>query len=93
MSECDFCGRKGVETTGAILNGKFGQACRACRTGANRLPNGGAAQSARDADRRAHARDLIQPWDSRGAPNKDFIQNYPEEAHDIFTEDELKQYG
>lgn len=30
--------------------------------------------------RREHARDMIQPRDYKGNPNKEFIQEYPEEA-------------
>lgn len=92
INTCDGCGQV-ADTTGAIIDGRFGQYCRNCRSKLRRLSLGGNAQHYRDKDRSDNARDLIQPWDSRGAPNRDFIQNYPEEARNMFTEDELKRYG
>ncbi len=58
-----------------------------------RQANPRSAQYARDRDRDAHEIDLLQPWDAKGIPNREFIRNYPDEAKDNFTEEELNQYG
>lgn len=79
-------------TTGAILDGRFGQACRSCRTAAGRGAGGQSAQWHRDRDREDNQRDLIQPW-VNGKPNTEFIREYPEYAAENFTEDELKEFG
>lgn len=90
---CDFCHTKNADTTGAVLNGTFGQACRECRTNANRIPSGSGAQWQRDRDREDNLRDLIQPYDRKGNPNTEFIRNYPDQAKDYFTPDQLENYG
>ena len=89
---CDKCNRD-VPTTGAILWGKFGQYCRDCRNKHNRSGHAGHAQWSRDRDREDNAKDLIQPFDRNGNPNREFIRNYPEESKDMFTEEELKNHG
>lgn len=92
MNTCDGCTQK-RETTGAIIKGKYGQYCRDCRTLANRTQSSGFAQWSRERDREDNSRDLIQPWDRNGVPNRDFIREYPDEAKQMFTEEELKNHG
>lgn len=91
LNTCEFC-LKHKDTTGAILNGKYGQACRNCRDLVNRVPSASGAQWHRDRDREDNLRDLIQPW-SNGKPNTEFIRNYPEQAKDYFTQEQLETYG
>lgn len=90
---CDFCHDPTQPTTGAILNGVFGQACRSCRSNHVRVASGAGAQYNRDRDREDNLRDLIQPYDYKGNPNKEFIRNYPEQAKDYFTQEQLENYG
>ena len=90
--KCDGCSKL-ADTTGAIIEGKYGQYCRACRSNIQRPSLAMNAQHYRDKDRADNERDLLQPWDGRGKPNKDFIQNFPEEAHDIFSPEELAEFG
>lgn len=89
---CDGCGSK-APTTGAIINGKFGQYCRQCRSSQSRGAHAGHARYLRARDREDNSRDLLQPWLADGTPNREFIREYPEEAKLNFTEEELKKYG
>lgn len=89
---CEFC-YDYKETTGAVLAGVFGQACRLCRNKHSRLPSADAAQYHRDRDREDHLKDLIQPWTKDQKPNTEFIRNYPEQAKDYFTDEQLETYG
>lgn len=90
---CDGCKLDKPQLRGAIVKGKFGQYCSACLDGAKRMPSTGSAQYSRDRDRSDHEVDLLQPWDVRGSPNTEFIRRYPDEAKDMFTQEELEQYG
>ena len=92
MNTCDGCGND-RPTTGAIIKGKYGQFCRECRSNAHRPQSTGFAQWSRDRDREDNAKDLIQPWDRNGKPNRDFIREYPEQAQDMFTKEELENHG
>jgi len=89
---CDFCGAS-KPTTGAVLNGKFGQACKACVYQVSRQAIPGSAQYSRDRDREDNLRDLIQPWTNKGLPNREFILAYPEESKSYFTPSQLEQYS
>jgi hypothetical protein len=88
---CDWCKRT-TETTGAILGGKYGQACRECRNKYSRQANGQSAQWYRDRDREDNAKDMLQPF-INGKPNTEFIRAYPEQAKDMYNEKELKEYS
>jgi len=88
---CDFC-KEDRETTGAVLNGKYGQACRRCRTDLKRMDNAGSAQWHRDRDREDNQKDILQPM-INDKPNTEFIRAYPEQAKDMFTDKELKEYS
>lgn len=90
---CDACGGEFQHLRGAIVNGKFGQYCQKCIEGVQRIADPGHAQYSRDKDRDDHEVDLIQPWDSKGTPNREFIRHYPEESKDMFTQEELEQHG
>jgi hypothetical protein len=89
---CDNCHRK-VKTQGAVIANKYGQYCTNCRATLKRLVSAGAAASSRTQDRVNHLKDVIQPWDRNGKPNREFIRNYHEEAQGIFTREELEKYG
>jgi hypothetical protein len=43
-----------------------------------------------EAQRLDHRKDIIQPWE-RGRPNSEFIKNYPENAKNYFTEQQIKE--
>jgi hypothetical protein len=53
----------------------------------------GHAQYERDRDREEHAADMIQPWDRNGKPNREFINKYPEQSKEMFSEKELHDNG
>jgi hypothetical protein len=44
-------------------------------------------QSQRD----SHGADILQPWDTRGKPNPDFLKKYPDRAKDYFSKKDLKK--
>lgn len=92
MRNCDNCHRK-LPTQSAVINGKFGEYCNDCISGVQRSHNPRSAQYARDRDWEAHEADMLQPWDANGKPSREFIRNYPEEAHVNFTQEELEKYG
>lgn len=89
--KCDGCGRTG-HVTGAILSGSFGNYCQKCINNSTRSASGQSAQWLRDRDREDHQKDMLQPW-VNNKPNTEFIRNYPEQAQDMYTEKELKEYG
>lgn len=89
---CDGC-RQNKPTVSAIIDGKFGQYCMDCRNRVTRQAAPGSAQYSRQRDRDAHEADLVQPWDAKGNPNKEFIRLYPEEAKLNFTEEEIEKYN
>jgi hypothetical protein len=45
-----------------------------------------------DEQRRTHAADILQTHKG-GAPNGEFIRQYPEEATRMFTPDQIERYG
>jgi hypothetical protein len=90
---CNGCGNEHNVLRGAIIEGTFGQFCGACIARVTRMASPGHAAYSRAADRADHAADLIQPWDVKGRPSRDFITNYPDEAKDMFTPEELAEYG
>lgn len=89
---CDRCAQE-RPTTGAIINGKYGQYCQECRSALYYPSLALNAAYNRDKDRSDNQRDLLQPWTPKGQPNKEFIANFPDEAHDIFSAEELEKYG
>lgn len=76
----------------AVINGKFIKLCDSCANLYLRIDTPGAAQYARDKDRREYEGDMIQPWHN-GNPNPDFIRTYPQEAKEYFTDQQLKDSG
>jgi hypothetical protein len=56
------------------------------------MPQTGAAQYSRDQDRADHQRDVIQPW-ANEKPNPAFIREYPDQAKEYFTDEQLAQYS
>lgn len=91
--KCDGCTNDNRALRGAVVNGKFGQYCATCISGAGRMANTGSAQFSRDKDRSDHEVDMLQPWDPRGNPSTEFIRHYPDEAKEMFSQEELEQYG
>jgi hypothetical protein len=43
------------------------------------------------AQRDSHGADILQPWDAKGKPNRDFLKKYPDRAKDYFKDKELKK--
>ena len=37
------------------------------------------------------AKDILQPFTSKGKPSPDFAQAYPEKVHDYYSPDQLKK--
>jgi hypothetical protein len=89
---CDSC-KQEKPTAAAILGGSFGEYCIDCLSKDRRMPQTGAAQYSRDQDRADHQRDVIQPWDARGNPSSEFIRQYPEQAVEYFTDEQLRKYS
>lgn len=90
---CDSCTLEFQHLRGAVVNGTYGQFCAPCLQNQTRQDNPRSAQYSRDRDREAHEKDLIQPWDKHGNPNKDFIREYPEEAKANFSPEELAKFA
>lgn len=90
--KCDNCHSESVRLTTAIIGGKFGNYCTNCTQKAGRSAHAGHAQYLRARDREDNAKDLLQPWNKDGTPNREFIREYPEEAKLNFTEKELKDF-
>lgn len=90
---CSSCGLDKQHLRGAMIDGIFDQYCRPCLEAQKRPSHAGSAAYSRAKDRDDHEFDLIQPWDLRGVPNKEFIRNYPEESKEMYTDDELKEFG
>lgn len=85
--DCNHLGKKA-----AVINGKFIKLCDSCARLNMRIDTPGAAQYARDKDRKDHEGDVVQPWHN-GQPNPDFIRTYPQESNEYFSEDQLKNSG
>lgn len=85
--ECNHSNKKGV-----VVNGKFLQLCDICSNPLLRIDAPGAAQYARDKDRREYEGDILQPWHN-GKANPEFIRHYKEESKEYFSEQELKDSG
>jgi hypothetical protein len=90
---CDACKGDFNNLHGAIINGKYGQYCWQDIQKASRQASPGHAAFSREADRRAHQADMLQPWDSNGVPSTEFIRQYPANAKDMFSQEELERYG
>jgi hypothetical protein len=89
---CNLCGLPGHLTTG-VVQGKFGAYCKHCIQGSKRMANPGHAQYSRARDREDHLKDMIQPRDFNGRPNREFIHAYPTESKQMFNEKELRENG
>lgn len=59
---------------------------------ASEAPSSGLASYNRQRDLEDHIADVQQPRVG-GLPNKGFIDNYPDKARQLFTDDELRRYG
>lgn len=89
---CESCGVE-KKTRGAMLKGKFYPSiCDDCINGEQRIAGAQAAQFQRESDQREFAKDIIQPYNG-DVPNEEFIQAYPKEAENNFTQEELRKYG
>lgn len=90
MVHCD--GGHEVETVKtAIVDGKFGNWCPEHVRGQQRAANGATAQWHRDRDYEDHRRDVIQPMTAQGYINPEFVREYPEEAAEMFSQEEINQ--
>ena len=87
---CSGCAQEVEHVITGVVKGSFGTYCNDCIQNGKRMTAAGFAQWSRARDREDNARDLLQPWNIRGEPSRDFITNYPEEAKTIFSEKELE---
>lgn len=90
---CDNCQNPLTVTVTAVLNGKFGHYCPTCFSGNYRSADAGTASYNRQRDFEAHEADALQPWHKNGAPNTDFIRRYPDSAKEMYSKEELENYG
>lgn len=44
----------------------------------------------RDRQREANAKDILQPWES-GKPSEKFVRNYPDQAREYFSDEDIKK--
>lgn len=89
MAHCDK-DHEVEEVKKGMVDGKFGDYCTPHLMGTARKPGGYAAIQHRDQDAKDHRRDMIQPLDSKGRPNGEFIREYPAEAAEMFDEETMK---
>lgn len=89
---CFACGQPNKHLKSAVVQGKFGEYCEHCIKGMKRMESAGYARYSRDKDRDDYRKDMLQPRDYNGKPNREFIHAYKEESQKIFTKDELKNY-
>lgn len=89
---CTLCSNTYLTLRIGVLNGQFGKFCANCIAGNSRSAHSGHANYLRARDREDNSKDLLQPWDRSGKPNREFIREYPEEAKTIFSPQELRQY-
>lgn len=85
---CDSCQSKPGIRNG-VLEGKFGFYCSPCLSG--QTSSGQSAQWLRDRDSEDHREDLVQPWHPDGSANSEFYRLYPDEAKEMFSEEELEE--
>lgn len=88
---CSGCAIDKPTTTGAVINGNFGQYCIDCRDLSNRQASPASAEYSRERDREDHRKDMLQPRDAKGLPSREFIQAYPNESKNFFTDKEIKE--
>lgn len=90
MSKCDICHKESNEQMkSVVINDTFySSVCAGCRSKGFKAPRDAAFQRARG--REDNAKDIIQPF-VNGQPNPDFAHAYPEQAKDMYTEDELAE--
>lgn len=92
---CTQC-QKNPPTVSALIAGKlYKNLCQGCYNLllVGKLPSSASAQYDRERDIEDHLGDVQQPYDADGKPNRGFIELYPDKAKQMFTEDELRQYG
>lgn len=92
MRTCQCCGQDKRILKSGIIRGEFGEYCNHCIMASKRSISTGYAQWSRDRDREDNARDLLQPRDYNGKPNREFIKEYPEQSKEMFTREELERY-
>ena len=90
---CDSCKIHTTNAHGAVINGEYGQYCSNCLDKQQRMAGTHAAEYSRQRQWEDYAREIIQPYTREGKPNTEFIRQYPEEAEEEFTKEELEQYG
>lgn len=91
MPYCDS-GHEADSVKTAIVDNKFGNYCPAHIAGTWRKPGSSAAIFDRARDVEEHRKDMLQPLDSKGHPNGEFIRAYPEEAAELFNDETLKNH-
>jgi len=91
--DCDNCKEEVKHLKGAVLNNTFGFYCTPCLSGESRQAGAHQASEIRTSDRDAHQRDIIQPYKPDGTPNSEFISEYPDQAKDYFSQEQLEKYA
>lgn len=91
LPKCNAC-NSARKVKAAVLNGQFGNYCERCIAKADRHMSPAAVQGQRDQDYADNKRDLIQPYGRHGHPNAEFIKEYPEQAKEIFNDEELEKF-
>lgn len=80
-------------TQTAVIRGQFGVYCKSCISTVDRHSSAASAGHSRQVDREIHAKDLLQPWNLDNTPNREFIRVYPDQAKDMYSREELENYG
>jgi len=87
---CTNCKEDHENLKSAAFDGKFGHYCSVCLDDNYRLASPGSAAYSRARDKEDFRKDILQPR-INGKINKEFVDAYPEESGEMFTEDELKE--
>lgn len=88
---CELCNKS--SNRGGVINGKYySSICNECISGQTRLISAQAAEFQRLSDRQEFAKDIIQPYDG-DKPNGEFIKAYPNKAKEMFSEQQLREFG
>lgn len=84
---CSNCNKDNPPYKAVVISNKFlKRACVNCRAETVRPHNDAEFSRARGRD--DHARDIIQPFID-GKPNPDFAHAYPQQAKEMFSEEEM----
>lgn len=90
IATCEVCSNQ-PGTNRATIDGKYYRAiCKTCTHPTYRSK--GDAQYKREAAALDNAKDIQQPWNPDGTPNKLFIEAYPDVAKITYSKEELIEH-